>query len=171
MGQTDSHQYFRLVNCLIKLTLVLLVIIMVALTGFFFYLQRAYFFTNDFLKLVQQTQLTKMTLGNGQVILNSKFSVALVSLAIALNLAMTALAYLIMKRIQRVFVAVKTDAATTISFDNIIKPQLGLLALTVMGTIVAGFLGSIDLEVTSLFTQTALLAVTVILHSQKEINR
>lgn len=168
MAQPNAQKHFRLINFLIRMTLILLVFAIVALLFLFVSLQWSYFFVDDFSKMVTQNQLFNRALNNNHLMLNTKLSVSLLSLVTVFSLTSSVLCFVIMKKIKKIFKVIQTDATSAIDFNKIIKLQLILLIVSVLGTMVAGFLGSLEIEVAALFGQVALLAMTVIAQVRQE---
>lgn len=119
--------------------------------------------------MVTQNQLFNRALNNNHLMLSTKLSVSLLSLVTVFSLTSSVLSFVIMKNIKNIFKVIQADATAALDFNKIIKLQLILLIVSVLGTIVAGFLGSLEIEVAALFGQVALLAMTVIAQAQQEV--
>jgi hypothetical protein len=169
MAQPNAQKHFRLINFLIRMTLILLVFAIIALLFLFVSLQWSYFFVDDFSKMVTQNHLFNRALNNNHLMLNTKLSVSLLSLVTVFSLTSSVLSFVIMKNIKKIFKVIQADSTAALDFNRIIKLQLILLIVSVLGTIVAGFLGSLEIEVAALFGQVALLAMTVIAQVQQEV--
>lgn len=165
---STSPKIRRITKLLINLTIFFLIVVFIAVSIFLFVILNQKF--GHGVSMIKENEYSQMISTSGMGTMFNKNSSPWLILIIGLLNLLSILIYLIIIiKIKKIFILLDSDMKIDSSvLTPLVKPQIFLLSVNVVTVILGGLTGSFNIDVPSLFGQTALLATTII---SQRINR
>ncbi|WP_125767942.1 hypothetical protein [Lapidilactobacillus wuchangensis] len=168
MGNERSVKLERLIRFLLNLCIVALILMLVAMLGFFIYAQYLYFGKGSWQLLSEAIKKLNIPLANPDIFFRRSVTQFLFSLTILLatvDCAISLRIVLVLKDIFKRFC--QNLLISKASLMTIWRPQIWLLVVSLLMLLVGLLTGNLEFRIDALFAQVALLTLTyVVVHRQ-----